>query len=45
MNLLGLEQVTEDRERGVNRVEQPEVGDVGGGEIGEALIFLTASPG
>ena len=27
------------------RVEQPEVGDIGGGEVGEALIFLAAGAG
>src|SRR5260370_26372328 len=40
-----LEQVLYQREVRVDRVEQPEVGDIGGAEIGQAEVFLPPRPG
>ncbi len=45
MAVPGFEQVAHDGEMLVDGVEQPEVGDVGGGEFGQALIFLAAHAG
>src|SRR6185436_4509682 len=45
MPAAGLEQVAEKREGRIDGVEQPETGDVGRREIGEALIFLAAQAG
>ena len=41
--LLALIQVRENRKVGIHRIEQPEVRDVGSGEIGKTLILLAAS--
>src|SRR5262245_19954338 len=45
MAAASLEQVAEQREGRVDGVEQPETGDVGSREIGQALIFLAAQSG
>ena len=42
---LALQKMAKNRDIGIDRVEQPEVGDVGGGEIGQALVFLPAAAG
>ena len=45
MPAAGLEQVAENREGRVDRIEQPEIGDIGGGEIRQTLILLPPHAG
>jgi len=40
-----FEQVPEVREGGVDRIQQPEVGDIGRTEIRQALVLLAAQTG
>ena len=40
-----FEQMAEQRQIGIHRIEQPEVGDVGSGEFREALVFLPPHAG
>ena len=45
MPLLRFEQVAQYGKVAVGRIEQPEVGDVGCGKVGQTLVLLAAHAG